>query len=169
MYATSKPSAFVEGSTVVLPSFTRLVANNTGLTSLPSKNGTLLNSMWSSHGLLSFLFSNKGVTRVIPTQTLSSKCVWDSLNTLVCAVPQSLPITSEGLPDDWYQGRVSFSDSIFLIDGSSGVSTPLYSFSDTVGIMDIVFITTTNDHRLVSFVRKQDGSLWLLKTNLISG
>lgn len=115
LFATSKPSAYIEGSTYVLPSFTRIIGNKTGLMSNPSPDGFLINNMWSNTGLLSFLFSNKGETKVLDIKTLASKCSWGNLSTLVCAIPQSIGQTSEGLPDDWYQGVIKFSDSLFYI------------------------------------------------------
>jgi hypothetical protein len=51
-------------------------------------------------------------------QTLPEKCTWknDSVN-ILCAVPKNL--FSSQQPDSWYQGRTSFTDSIWLLDTES--------------------------------------------------
>lgn len=168
LYATTKPSAYVEGYTVSLPSFLRLVGNKTGLTSISSQNGILLNSMWAQSGLLTFLFSKTGSFKNLSVKTLSSKCAQNVESVFICAVPKSIPRTNEGLPDDWYQGSVSYDDTLSLVDGNNGETYSLYSFDDSLGPMDILNISSSSDGKSIGFMRKQDGSLWLLKTDLIA-
>lgn len=167
LFATSKASAYTEGSTVLIPSFTRIIGDKTGLTSLPSKKGPIINSMWGNGGLVTYLFSGNGTTLVLPIKTLSVKCVWDSGLFAVCGVPNTIPNSSEGLPDDWYQGTVSFNDSLVLVDTEKGNTYPIYSFDEGVGEMDITHLVVSSDRTLISFIRKQNGTLWLLNTNLL--
>ena len=87
---------------------------------------------------------------------------------LLCAIPQSLPQTTEGLPDDWYQGSTSFADGLSVIDVKSGDSYPFYIFDPEVETLDITHITLSSDNILVSFINKKDSALWLIRTNLIS-
>jgi hypothetical protein len=87
----------------------------------------------------------------------------------VCAIPGSLPRSTEGLPDDWFQGRVSFVDNLFIVDKSGGDAYPLYIFKESEGVFDIVGLSLSSTNDLVSFNNKQDWSLWLLNTNLIEG
>lgn len=168
LYATSKPSAYVEGTTVTLPSFTRIIGNKTGLNSISFYDGTLLNSMWSNSGLATFLFSKNGEIKPLNIKTLAQKCSWGK-TTLVCAVPSSISNVVEGLPDDWYQGRIQFSDSLSYVNFISGEVYPLYSFESKVGGVDITNLKISSDEKTLSFIRKQDSSLWLLRTDLISG
>jgi len=167
LFATSKPSAYIEGTTVLIPSFTRLIGNKTGLVSNPSSNGAIINSMLSNKGLLTFLFSNKGDTKVLEIKTIASKCSWGRGTLLLCAVPQSITRGVEELPDDWYQGRVKFKDDLYIININNGEKTALYSFEEKDGDMDIVHMHISSDNTLINFTRKQDGSLWLLNTNLM--
>lgn len=167
LYATSKPSAYIEGSTVKLPSFEYILGEKTGLMSNPSPKGTLLNSMWSSRGLVSFI-SLQEKQIILSINTLASKCVWGQKEYLLCAVPKSLPKNTEGLPDDWFQGRFFFEDSLNVVDPISGTSYPLYSFTDySEKLFDVIQPILSSDNSLISFLRKQDQSLWLLRTNLI--
>jgi hypothetical protein len=168
LYATSKPSAYIEGSTVKLPLFSRMESKRTGLLSIVSPTGVMLNSMWSQSGLTTFI-SNKGSINVLPIKTIASKCSWLYASpVLLCAIPDIIPQTEEGLPDDWYQGKFLFSDSLQFIDSRSGVVYPLYFFTEQDGKMDAVSLSLTNDNKDISFIRKQDATLWLLKTELLN-
>jgi hypothetical protein len=167
LYATTLPSAYVEGMTVSLPSFSRLVGGKTGLMSTPSPKGGLLNSMWSRSGLLLF-GSDGGKTSVLDITTLADKCQAIADAAFVCGVPDVLPASTEGLPDDWYQGRVSFEDSLMLVYPLRGEAYQLYSFDKKHGPMDVTHLETNPAASLMSFIRKKDGTLWLLNTNLLA-
>jgi len=165
LYATTRASAYIEGTTVTLPTFGRPVGEKTGLTSLPGPNGLLLNSMWSRAGLSTF--ATKGPSLVqFNVKTLSSKCA-PGVQYFICGVPKSLPTGDEGLPDDWYQGRVSFDDTLMLLNTTTGDAFTLYSFKDTYGPIDVTSVKTSSARDLISFIRKQDSSLFLLNTSLL--
>lgn len=167
LYATTRPSAYIEGMTVSLPSFSRIIGGKTGLMSLPSFSGDLLNSMWSRSGLALFGQAG-GSTSVLDIKTLVEKCSAVSATQFICGVPKSLPESSEGMPDDWYQGRVLFDDTLMLVYPFKGESYGLYSFPEKDGPMDVTHLEMNPGADLVSFIRKNDGSLWLLNTNLLS-
>ena len=136
--------------------------------SIPTTGGLLLNSMWGNKGLITFLSSN-GSTRALSIATLAPKCVWSKKYYLVCAVPRVIPTTTEGLPDDWFQGRVSFVDDLMVVDKNTGSSYLLYQFTERDGEFDITNITPSDAHEHIAFTRRQDGTLWLLKTRLLEG
>lgn len=163
LYVTTKPSAYVEGSTFSLPLFQSEITEKTGLMTNPGDNGLLLNSMWGKKGLTTFLSKN-GNTKILSVSTLSHKCSWGKADLLVCAVPKTIPKAVEGLPDDWLQGRVSFADDLFIIDTTTGEAYPMYTFYD--GVFDVVGISTNITNGFIGFNKKQDGSLWFLNTNL---
>lgn len=167
LYATTLPSAYTEGMTVSLPSFSRLIGEKTGLMSVATRNGILLNSMWSSSGLL--LFGSNGVTMaVLNVKTLADKCRATTDSYFICGIPESLPVATEGLPDDWYQGRISFKDSLMIVYPLRGEAFTLYSFEEKKGPMDVTHISTNPKADLISFIRKNDGTLWLLNTSLLA-
>ncbi len=167
LYATTKASAYLEGMMVSLPSFSRLIGEKTGLTSTPGTNGLLLNSMWSRRGLSTFSTKEGGLV-TFGVRTLASKCVATKNPYFLCGIPKTLPEETEGLPDDWYQGRVLFDDTLSILNASNGEAFTLYSFDAKYGPMDVTSLTTSPQADLISFVRKQDGSLFLLNTNLFS-
>lgn len=166
LYVTSKPSAYIEGATFSLPSFEPESSGRTGLMTNPSSDGTFLHSMWSKNGLVTF-FSKGGGIGIAPFTTLASKCSWGTGRALVCAIPRLLPKTTEGLPDDWFQGRVLFSDDIYTIDTNTGEKYTLYTFTEKEGDFDITNIAMDSTTHLLGFTKKQDGSLWLLNSNLL--
>jgi hypothetical protein len=167
LYATTKASAYVQGETVSIPSYTRLIGEKTGLTSLPSAGGLLLNSMWSQSGLATFMTNGASIVQT-SARTLAAKCSPGVGTFFICGVPKTLPQFSEGLPDDWYQGGVSFDDTLMLVDAKNGDTYPLYEFESRFGSVDVTHIRTNRAATLISFIRKQDGSLFLLNTSLIS-
>lgn len=167
LYAATKPSAYVDGMTVIIPTFEFVIGNKTGLMSNPGDNGVFINSMWSSEGLKTFL-SSAGNQAVLSIETVASKCGWGKNNFLVCAVPLLLPRSTEGLPDDWFQGRFTFEDSIVLVDTKSAETYPLYSFNTPQNLsFDVTNFSISESNTLISFNRKQNGSLWLLDTSLL--
>lgn len=166
LYATTKPSAYVEGMTVSLPSFTRLVGEKTGLLSKPSSGGVMLSSMWARSGLI--LFGAQGdKTSISEVKTLATKCAPFASAAFVCGVPKTIPSGREGLPDDWFQGVLSFDDKLMTVDPLGGDWELLYEFGSTFGPMDVTSLAVAQAGELISFVRKQDGSLFLLNTRLL--
>ncbi len=165
---TSKPSAFVLGSTFSIPSFQSEIIDKTGLMSNPGPEGYILSSMWGSQGLATFMVNN-GDIKALPFKTLAQKCSWGEKKFLVCAVSKNLIRTVEGLPDDWFQGRVSFDDDLFLVDSKTGDKYTLYLFKPDDGVFDIANISIAEGNNLLSFNKKQDGTLWLLNLNLVGG
>ena len=167
LYATSKPSAYLEGQTVLLPSFDFVVGGKTGLMSNPGENNIFINSMWSNKGLKTFLTSGSEQI-VLDIQTLSSKCGWGEKDFLICAVPKIIPRDDEGFPDDWFQGRNSFEDILVIVNTKTGETSQFYYFKTKENtIFDVTNFSLSKDNTLITFNRKQDATLWLLDTNLL--
>lgn len=168
VYITTKPSAYVEGSTFSIPQPKSEVTEKTGLMSTPSFGNPILNSMWGRDGLATFI-TNNGDIKSTSFKTIASKCSWGEKMFLVCAVPRTIPKTKEGLPDDWFQGRVTFNDDFFVIDSSTGVPYSLYTFNTEDGLFDITNISIASGNKYLGFNKKQDASLWMLNLELIKG
>lgn len=165
-YITNKPSAYLEGSTFSLPKNIYNVGGKTGLMSLPNKTGDLiLSSMWTNSGLATFISSKKSKNiNVLDIKTLASKCAWMDENKLLCGVPTELPKGDEGLPDDWFQGTVSFSDNLFLVDSSLGLSYSIFSL-ETGNPFDIIHPQINKSSTNMLFTNKQDSSMWMININ----
>lgn len=172
LYMTPKASAFIPGYTLEAFSGKRLISNKTGLVSIASPNeNLLLSSVWSTKGIASFVFDKQtGQTTNLSIKTIASKCVFkNTVPSLLCGVPTTIPFKKEGFPDDWYQGTVSFSDSLYNThtDGQS------YSIID-LGVeagekIDVTKPQLNHNDLLLLFTNKKDGALWLANLELLSG
>jgi len=170
-YMFNKPAAYLEGSVFSLPTKEYIVGGKTGLMALPNPQGDrTLASMWSSSGLATFISSKKTGLSVLEFRTLASKCVWMDSVQLLCGIPSSVPSGSEGLPDDWFQGTVSFSDDVYLVNADSGAVTGLLNLAETPGNpFDLIKPHINKTNSSFVFTNKEDGSLWLVNmNNLIS-
>lgn len=168
LYAHTKPSAYREGYIVKLPNFEFITPGRTGLLGVVSDKNLWLQSMWSSKGLVTYVSDLRSDT-ILDIKTLASKCVWGENNALICAVPKFLPRSTEGLPDDWFQGRISFNDTLVQIDPTTKQSLPLYSFDGkNEGVFDVTKLSLSSKEEYVTFIKKQDGTLWLLNKELVT-
>jgi hypothetical protein len=172
LYMTPKASAYVPGYTLEAFSGKRVISNKTGLVSTPSPDeNTLISSMWSTKGLVSFLFNKKqGQTIALSIKTVASKCVFQkTYPSALCGVPKTLPFKKEGLPDDWYQGTASFSDSLYSVY-PDGESYQIINLEREAGeIIDLEKPTTNQNDSILLFTNKVDGSLWLGNLGLLGG
>jgi hypothetical protein len=168
LYVTTKPSAYVSGVTLTVPDFQPEISDKTGLMTNPGEKGVIFSSMWGAQGLVNFI-SDNGEIRVLTTKTLASKCAWGEKMFLICGVPKIIPRPTEGLPDDWFQGRSTFDDDIYLINLKDGEKYPLYAFTTDDGVFDVSNVSLSKENKLISFNKKQDASLWMLNTDLTGG
>jgi hypothetical protein len=130
----SKASSEVAGSLYFLnlkdSSFKRVGNNILGFTQNTSsdlQNIVYGNSVGQSLDLnLKNLKNNKSFS--LKPKTLPEKCLWLKNNlSFICAIPNTLPFAK--YPDDWYQGNISFSDSLWIYytdtTGSHQIYDPL--------------------------------------------
>jgi hypothetical protein len=162
---TSAPSYLAQGMSVRISgtgTSRTTLAGVRGLTVLPSPGGTRL--LYSeSTGLRTRLFMYDLTTRektefLIPT--LPEKCVWADDVRAVCAVPSEI---GGFVPDTWYQGSVSFSDSFWMLDGESGRVDFLFNPLDTEAREDVdaVDLSLSYDNTVLSFINKKDLRGWI--------
>lgn len=92
-------------------------------------------------------------------KTLPEKCVWSGMEegVLYCGIPASIPRAD--YPDDWYKGKITFDDSIWKINISSGATELLLENSSA----DATNLLLTADDEYLVFINKKDNSLWSLK------
>ncbi len=132
-----------------------------GLSVLPSPKGTYVFYTYALGSSLrsELLTLSDRFSKAIPIGTLSEKCVWAAdESSLYCAVPRAVSGT---LPDDWYQGALSFSDRIWRIDLDGRVAV-LVVDPKTVGNVEVdaVNLSVDSENNILIFTNKKDGSLW---------
>lgn len=90
-------------------------------------------------------------------KTLTEKCVFsDGSEKFFCAVPQEIP--ARDMPEAWYQGRISFSDTFFRVDLKTNKAEQIFGASG----LDAVSLTVSADNRYLFFVDKKIGFLYSL-------
>ncbi len=159
----SKAASEIDGYAFALSNgvFTPIIGPLRGLTILPSPSGRIVLFSYTDGSALhmSTLNLTDGSVVELPLATLAEKCTWVSDSTaLYCAIPSSI---SGNLPDDWYQGTVSFTDKIWRIDLNTRLATLIVSPS-SIGKTDIdaVNLATDPNSQILVFRNKKDSSLW---------
>lgn len=140
---------------------TRVVGPFRGLSILPSPSGKLvLFSYVQDRTLrLSVLDLDTNTATALPLATLTEKCAWtpDS-RAIYCGIPRTYVGT---LPDDWYQGAVSFTDRLWRIDMQGRFATLVVDpLSAGDASIDMIGLTLDGNADVLTFKNKADGSLW---------
>ena len=93
---------------------------------------------------------------VEPYITLPEKCVFSKTATssAYCAFPREWP--REALPDGWWQGKVSFSDELWLVNLATEAGQQILSG----GGFDMTNLFLSEDERFIFFTNKKDSALW---------
>jgi len=132
-----------------------------GLYSIVSRDAkTVLYSSSESRGVsLWSLDRDSGDIQKIQKSTLADKCDFaDSGGEIVyCAVPKN--ISFRNLPDEWYQGNISFNDEVWKINLETGETELVVDLERTSGeIIDVLKMSVNEDY--IVLVNKLDMTLW---------
>lgn len=167
---TTKPSATVPGHMFFVDTktkaVTKILGGIKGLTTLTNHDGKLVLFSETINGRpeLSVYDVAKKTSRSLNIQTLPEKCAWGTKNLSIayCAAPQSLP--SADYPDQWYQGVVSFSDTIQEIDTKTFVTQKIMTPKDFgAPQLDIINPTLSSDDGYILFMNKISGTPWVYR------
>ena len=171
---TTKPSYDIEGYSYFVNTnngtMKKILGEIKGLTVLTSPDATKIlyaKSKKNVFDLVVYDIETKTETS-LKLNTFPEKCVWgtENANLLYCAISNFS--NNNNLPDDWYKGKISFSDEIWLINtetGKTGIVTPMKKFTGD-GI-DVVEISLNLKEDRLLFTNKKDGALWMLKLETI--
>lgn len=107
--------------------------------------------------------ANKQITPV-PLATFADKCVWNTSNTAICAVPIAI-LSNVTYPDDWYMGLTQTVDTLWSIDGVTGTIKLLTDFKELGGntLFDITQLNVSSDNKYLYFINKRDLTLWSVR------
>lgn len=171
----TRPAATLDGFAYKVSGghFSTVAGPLSGLTALASHSGTwVLVSYTNSNALAMELVNTLTHETVpLPVATIAAdKCVWAADDaTVYCGVPTALD-QSQTYPDDWYQGAAHFTDRIWKIDVTRrfaqlvlDFSTEAGSFTSSTNSLDATALAVDPQNTLLSFVNKNDGSLWAYK------
>lgn len=167
---TTKPSANIPGFMYFLNTntekFEKIISDKNGLTTLTNEERTKVLFSHNKAGklLLSVLdIKSKEVTE-LSLWTIAEKCIWSNINSSIiyCAVPNTIPVG--GSLDLWYQGLVSFSDSVWAIDTETQTANMLMNPEDYIGEnIDMINLILSSNEDYLFFTNKEDSNLWQLK------
>lgn len=146
-------------------SLRKIIGDMNGLTTLPSPDGNTILYSRNNNGFFSFHTFNINEDRhnVFPIPSIPDKCTWDSESLMIfCGVPSGGAISGE-FPDSWYQGEISFSDSIWSINTET-METKMLADLKSLSQEDIdaIDLKISPDENHLIFTNKRDLTLWVL-------
>lgn len=165
----TKPSASSRGFFYSIGSGTgtlkKLLGDITGLTAIMSPNKTKILFSGSAPGTFNtFVYDVlKKTSQLFPIRTLPEKCVWSGDNTtLYCGAPETIPVGD--YPDAWYQGKISFTDTIWSVNTETGaldvIAIPKDDAREEIDAIDLLL---NKEENLLLFTNKKDSLLWSLQ------
>lgn len=163
----SKPSGLALGSAYTLNpangEYVKIIGSVNGLAAVANTDASaVLYSQATTNSIKTFALDTKSLeSKTIGIRTLAEKCVWSNKqkNIVYCAVPQSL---LNGLyPDDWYKGKISFSDDLWQINVSTGETVDMLTPDLEVGTpMDMMNLSLDQSEKVIVFTNKKDMTVW---------
>ena len=118
---------------------------------------TQTNRIYVSQGLQIADYSPAAV----PFTVMPEKCTASSHGTYYCATQLNLE-SIPNLPDDWYRGQVTFSDSVWEFNLETGSAYSLFDMRTLSGRdADIVNITPNNSQTRLYFTDRYNKLLWV--------
>ena len=106
----------------------------------------------------------KGESKLLPWNTFPEKCLFSNLDAKIiyCAVPKPFP--DGNYPDTWYQGLVSFSDNIWMINTETMASTLVSDLEkETANKIDVIDMQIDQNSNYLYFINKTNLTFWSLK------
>ncbi len=168
----TKPSATQYGYAFIVNShgsFEQITGPYKGLVARISPDGkkaiiSYTNNQGSVKTSLLDLISH--TSKSLPIATIVNKCVWTSdSKSIYCGVPTK--ITSAQYPDAWYQGAVTFTDRLWRIDVKNRYTQRVLDPKQYgKGPFDMTSLSIDPYQKVLSFINKKDGSLWMYKLSI---
>ncbi len=157
---TTTPSARSSGHLYFLNpntgSFIKILSGINGLTTSVSPDGNKIIFSRNNLGLLDLYLHDVKTEKALPVgvKTLPEKCLWQDSDTLYCAVPKTIPTGS--YPDNWYQGKITFSDDIWKVNLKQKTVTLIAPIK---GSLDLVNLIVAPERGWIYAINKIDNSL----------
>ncbi|HEY4479841.1 MAG TPA: hypothetical protein VI981_05845 [Candidatus Paceibacterota bacterium] len=163
---TTKPSGTVRGTLYLhnlKTKVTEKIMDGLGLTALINNSLSRVlyaNPSEKEFGLKVLSIKDHAVTN-LGSGGLPEKCVWSKKEDFVvyCAIPKAIP--GALYPDMWYQGIVSFNDTIWQLNLKNGSTIELADPEKETGeMMDAVRFFLNGKEDSLFFTNKRDNTLW---------
>ncbi len=145
----------------------RLPADGYGF-SLRGSSAGVLYSEQVNYDYRSFIYNTSlDTTFPAPLLLIPEKCAALTLTpaNLVCG--GQFGMNGESLPDNWYQGIISFADGLWLIDVENGLVEELVNITSESGRqLDVTGVLVSSDDQRLYFTNSHDNYLWTLDRSL---
>jgi hypothetical protein len=165
---TTKPSGFYPGYAYTIntdtKAFTRVLGGLNGLTTLMSPDSTKVLFTKSTPGSFTtnLLDLKTNEVRELNLRTFTEKCIWSNTDKDIfyCAIPEDVAFNT--YPDVWYQGKISFSDSIWKINVKTGENRLISKLQEESNgeVLDIQSIYLNKEDDYLLFTDKNTLHLW---------
>lgn len=138
----------------------RLPVDGFGLSALANED-TVTYSTFNNKNSQSFIHDrNNNKTSYISIIMTAEKCAFKSISNVICADAVTPP--PAGYPDNWYQGTVTFKDSLWLIDTQNSSVSLLTDTEKASGRhIDITNVAVGDSGFGAYFTNKNDNTLWI--------
>lgn len=163
-----------QNASAKIPGYAYSIDTKTGVTKKLIGDTRALTLMYSSFSNSAIIGSNSDTSapivrirnftdsteRTVSTPTMPEKCVYLVATQLVCGFPKVLP---SGMPDVWYRGEVTLSDTFSIIETATGSVTEIINTTNVADNgLDATHLITSLDGKRVFFIDKTSGTLWML-------
>lgn len=137
-----------------------------GLVATRIASGTL-QSFTTEAGMRSVV-TKSGITKELPVVMFPEKCIQNPIveQKVICAAPKITNVTTL-LPDAWYKGTVSFTDTLWNIDTETNSGQFMADFLTVSGReIDVAKIGTDPEGKYIWLINKNDDTLWMFDTTI---
>ncbi|MBI4086887.1 hypothetical protein HY416_02810 [Candidatus Kaiserbacteria bacterium] len=160
------PSADLPGYAYEGPAQKRIAGGIRGLTIFPMPTRHIISYM-EGDSFVSRVDTPSGMSLGIPV--FPEKCAADPGRTTVlwCAAPDTL--APGRYPDEWYEGSMSFEDSLWGLDLEAGSAMLRSTLREEASeIIDATGMSISDNGALLTFINKRNGSLWSYTLETVS-
>ena len=166
--ASGQAPGYAYATNVAAGDFVKIAGPITGLTTLQSPDGKylLMSKQTDSGPDLEVQTIGTNTILDLNAATFPEKCTWNATSTeIYCAVPNFIP---QGMyPDDWYQGKVIFSDDFWEFDptgviGGQKLFDPLGQGGE---LTDGTYLSVDTANKYLYFINKDTKFLWQYDLN----
>lgn len=158
-----KPASALEGQLYSVKNgvLNRLSVNGLGLTARISGGVILYNEIEGGRLTSHFYDSALEVSDPLDSPVLTEKCApGPESGMFICAQDRSK--TTLRNQDTWYTGEISFSDSVWMLDGNTFTGELLFDGMEESGRqLDIIKLGLNSTREVLYFINKLDNTLWM--------
>lgn len=163
LYIYPKPTYALEGFLYEVTGGTlqRLPTSGFGFSAIANADMVVFNAA-SDNGPQGYIYDrDSGETRTMLAPVLPDKCFLEAVGyEFICGHEASKPVFT--YPDSWYQGSISYKDTLYQLNGELMQGESLVDTFITSGReLDIINLHQSTDQTTLYFINKNDQTLWM--------